>query len=55
MASTEKDKSDHSQEEAVILPYVQTEKDLSPSSSCEPIEETQSTQAQEKELVVSMG
>ncbi|XP_066887210.1 transcription factor TFIIIB component B'' homolog isoform X3 [Kogia breviceps] len=55
MTSTEKDKSDHSQEEAVILPYVQTEKNLSPSSSCEPIEETQSTQAQEKELVVSMG
>ncbi|XP_059948995.1 transcription factor TFIIIB component B'' homolog isoform X2 [Mesoplodon densirostris] len=55
MTSTEKDKSDHSQEEAVILPYVQTEKDLSPSSSCEPIEESQSTQAQEKELVVSMG
>ncbi|XP_007176014.2 transcription factor TFIIIB component B'' homolog isoform X4 [Balaenoptera acutorostrata] len=55
MTSTEKDKSDHSQEEAVILPCVQTEKDLSPSSSCEPIKESQSTQAQEKELVVSMG
>ncbi|XP_057597481.1 transcription factor TFIIIB component B'' homolog isoform X2 [Hippopotamus amphibius kiboko] len=55
MTSRENDKSDHSQEEAVILPCVQTEKDLSPSSSFEPKEESQSTQAQEKELVVSVG
>ena len=55
MTSREKDKSDHSQEETVILPHGQTEKELSPSSSHEPKEESQSTQAQGKELVVSMG
>ncbi|XP_014649772.1 PREDICTED: transcription factor TFIIIB component B'' homolog [Ceratotherium simum simum] len=55
MTSRGKDKSGHRQEEAVILSCVQTEKELSPSSFCEPTEESQSTQAQEKELVVSMG
>uniref|UniRef100_A0A8C8WML7 BDP1ral transcription factor IIIB subunit n=1 Tax=Panthera leo TaxID=9689 RepID=A0A8C8WML7_PANLE len=42
-------------EEVVILPCIQTEKDLSSSSSCGPQEESQPVQAQEKELVVSMG
>ncbi|GAB5566940.1 transcription factor TFIIIB component B'' homolog isoform X1 [Prionailurus iriomotensis] len=55
MAAGEKDKSGHSQEEVVILPCIQTEKDLSPSSSSGPQEESQPVQAQEKELVVSMG
>lgn len=55
MTSREEDKSGHRQKEAVILSCVQTEKDLSPSSSCESKEESQSTQIQEKELVVSMG
>ncbi|ELR61019.1 Transcription factor TFIIIB component B''-like protein, partial [Bos mutus] len=55
MKSREKDKLDHGPEETVILPCVQTEKDLSPLSSCESKEESQSTQAQEKELLVSMG
>ncbi|XP_013828183.2 PREDICTED: transcription factor TFIIIB component B'' homolog isoform X1 [Capra hircus] len=55
MTSREKDKLDHGPEETVILPCVQTEKDLSPLSSCESKEESQSTQAQEKKLVVSMG
>ncbi|VFV26321.1 transcription factor tfiiib component [Lynx pardinus] len=54
MAAGEKDKSGHSQEEVVILPCIQTEKGLSPSSSCGQ-EESQPVQAQEKELVVSMG
>ncbi|XP_055277869.1 transcription factor TFIIIB component B'' homolog [Moschus berezovskii] len=55
MTSREKDKLDHGPEETVILPCVQTEKDLSPLSSSESKEESQSTQAQEKELLVSMG
>ncbi|CAI9156264.1 unnamed protein product [Rangifer tarandus platyrhynchus] len=55
MTSREKDKLDHGPEETVILQCVQTEKDLSPSSSCESKAESQSTQAQEKELLVSMG
>ncbi|XP_016069379.1 PREDICTED: transcription factor TFIIIB component B'' homolog isoform X2 [Miniopterus natalensis] len=55
MTSREKDKSGHSQKEAVILPCVLTEENLLPSSSCEPNEASQSTQAQEKELLVSMG
>ena len=55
MAAGEKDKSGHRQEEVVILPCIQTEKDLSSSSSCGPQEESQPVQAQEKELVVSMG
>ncbi|XP_072682844.1 transcription factor TFIIIB component B'' homolog isoform X1 [Canis lupus baileyi] len=52
--SREKDKSGYRQEEAVILPCIQTEKDLSPASSCDPEEKAQPTKAQEKELVVSM-
>ncbi|XP_036081300.1 transcription factor TFIIIB component B'' homolog isoform X4 [Rousettus aegyptiacus] len=55
MTSREEDKSGLRQKEAVILPCVQTEKDFSPSSSCESKEESQSTQVQEKELIVSMG
>ncbi|XP_020771250.2 transcription factor TFIIIB component B'' homolog isoform X3 [Odocoileus virginianus] len=55
MTSREKDKLDHGPEETVILPCVQTENDISPSSSCESKAESQSTQAQEKELLVSMG
>ncbi|XP_077923340.1 transcription factor TFIIIB component B'' homolog [Halichoerus grypus] len=55
MTSREKDTSGHREEESVILPCIQTEKDLSPSSSCDPKEMSQPTQAQEKELVVSTG
>lgn len=55
MTSREKDKSGHGENEAMILPCIQTEKDLSPSSSCEPKEESQSAQVQKKELVVSTG
>ncbi|KAK2490322.1 hypothetical protein MC885_008210 [Smutsia gigantea] len=55
MTSGEKDKSGHREEEPGILPCIQTEKDPSPLSSCVPKEESQSTQAQEKELAVSMG
>jgi len=55
MTSREKDTSGHREEESVILPCMQTEKDLSPSSSCDPKEMSQPTQAQEKELVVSTG
>lgn len=47
MTSREKDKSGHGENEAMILPCIQTEKDLSPSSSC--------AQVQKKELVVSTG
>lgn len=54
MTSREKDKSGHRQNEAV-LPCLQTEQNLSPSSSCEPTEESQSTQVQKKELAVSVG
>lgn len=55
MTSREKDKPGHRQEEAVKLPCTQTEENLLPSSSCGAKEESQSTQAQEKELLVSMG
>ncbi|XP_045703750.1 transcription factor TFIIIB component B'' homolog isoform X2 [Phyllostomus hastatus] len=55
MTSREKDKSGHRQEEAVKLPCAQTEKNLLPSSSCEAKGESQSAQAQEKELLISMG
>ncbi|XP_045042175.2 transcription factor TFIIIB component B'' homolog isoform X3 [Desmodus rotundus] len=55
MTSREKDKSRHRQEEALKLPCAQTEKNLLPLSSYEAEEESQSTQAQEKELLVSMG
>ncbi|XP_025748650.2 transcription factor TFIIIB component B'' homolog [Callorhinus ursinus] len=55
MTSREKDISGHREEESIILPCIQTEKDLSPLSSCDPKELSQPTQAQEKELVVSTG
>ncbi|KAF3821739.1 hypothetical protein GH733_009781 [Mirounga leonina] len=44
-----------SSEQINTLPSQHTEKDLSPSSSCDPKEMSQPTQAQEKELVVSTG
>ncbi|XP_022371067.1 transcription factor TFIIIB component B'' homolog [Enhydra lutris kenyoni] len=55
MTSREKDKSGHREEETVIFPCIQPEKDLSPSSSCNPEAMSQPVQTQEKELVVSMG
>ncbi|XP_044123450.1 transcription factor TFIIIB component B'' homolog [Neovison vison] len=55
MTSREKDKSGHREEETVILPCIQTEKDRSPSSSCDPEAMSQPVQTQEKELVVSLG
>ncbi|KAM8812641.1 transcription factor TFIIIB component B'' homolog [Rhynchonycteris naso] len=55
MTSREKDRSTHRQEDAVILSCVQTEKILSPSSSCEANEESRSALAQEKESLVSVG
>ncbi|XP_017383085.1 transcription factor TFIIIB component B'' homolog isoform X2 [Cebus imitator] len=55
MISREKDTSGHRNEEAVILPCVQTENNLSPSNSREPKEDSQSAQAQENDLVVSVG
>ncbi|XP_062941990.1 transcription factor TFIIIB component B'' homolog isoform X2 [Cynocephalus volans] len=55
MTSREKGKSGHKEEEAVILPCTQTEKDRSPSHSCKPKEESQSTQAQENGLVDPLG
>ncbi|XP_036166891.1 transcription factor TFIIIB component B'' homolog isoform X4 [Myotis myotis] len=55
MTSKEKDKSDHRQEEAGMLPCELTEKNFSPSSFCESEEASQSTQAQEKEFLISMG
>ncbi|XP_032191919.1 transcription factor TFIIIB component B'' homolog isoform X8 [Mustela erminea] len=55
MTSREKDKSGHREEETVILPCIHTEKDLSPSSSCDPEAMSQPVQTQEKELVVSLG
>lgn len=51
----EKDTSGHRKEEPGIFPCIQPEKDPSILSSCVSKEESQSTQAQEKELVVSMG
>nr|KAF6365816.1 B double prime 1, subunit of RNA polymerase III transcription initiation factor IIIB [Pipistrellus kuhlii] len=55
MTSKERDRSDHRQEEAGMLPCELIEKNLSPSSVCESEEASQSTQAQEKELPVSIG
>ncbi|XP_036888327.1 transcription factor TFIIIB component B'' homolog isoform X2 [Sturnira hondurensis] len=55
MTSREKDRPGHKQAEPVKLPCAQTEKNLLPSSSCDAKEESQSTQAQEKELLDSMG
>uniref|UniRef100_A0A673VIG4 B double prime 1, subunit of RNA polymerase III transcription initiation factor IIIB n=1 Tax=Suricata suricatta TaxID=37032 RepID=A0A673VIG4_SURSU len=53
ITSGEKDKSGHRQEEVVMIPCIQTEKDVTPSSSYGPQEESQPVQAQEKESVVS--
>ncbi|XP_053445085.1 transcription factor TFIIIB component B'' homolog isoform X2 [Nycticebus coucang] len=53
MAQREDDTSGQMEEETVILPCTQTEKDLSPSNSCEPKEESLLTQAKEDDLVVS--
>ncbi|XP_076783394.1 transcription factor TFIIIB component B'' homolog isoform X2 [Arvicanthis niloticus] len=55
MASRKNDKSGHEEEEAVILPCTQTEKDPSPPNSCEHKEDSQLTQNQENGLVVSIG
>ncbi|XP_023585311.1 transcription factor TFIIIB component B'' homolog isoform X8 [Trichechus manatus latirostris] len=55
MTSRKKDESDHKEEKAVILPCIQPEKNLSHSGSREPNEESQSTQAQENDLVASTG
>ncbi|XP_059132277.1 transcription factor TFIIIB component B'' homolog [Peromyscus eremicus] len=54
MASRENDKLGH-EEEAVILPCMQTEKDSSLPNSCEPKEDSQLTQNQENGLVVPIG
>uniref|UniRef100_A0A2K6U5X5 BDP1ral transcription factor IIIB subunit n=1 Tax=Saimiri boliviensis boliviensis TaxID=39432 RepID=A0A2K6U5X5_SAIBB len=51
----EKDTLGHKNEEAVILPCIQPENNLSPSNSPEPKEDSQSAQAQENDLVVSVG
>ncbi|XP_040584827.1 transcription factor TFIIIB component B'' homolog isoform X3 [Mesocricetus auratus] len=53
MASRENDNSGP-EEEAVILPCIQTEKDSSPPNSCEPKEDSL-TQNQENGLVVPIG
>ncbi|XP_034815871.2 transcription factor TFIIIB component B'' homolog isoform X2 [Pan paniscus] len=55
MISREKDTSGHRNEEAVILPCTQTERNLSPSNSCEPKEESQSAPVQKNDSVVSVG
>ncbi|XP_012383405.2 transcription factor TFIIIB component B'' homolog isoform X3 [Dasypus novemcinctus] len=52
--SRAKDKSCH-KEETVVIPFIQTKKNLSLSKSCDPKEESQSLQAQEKDLVASKG
>ncbi|KAL1783607.1 transcription factor TFIIIB component B-like isoform X2 [Sigmodon hispidus] len=54
LASRENDKSGH-EEEAVILPCIQTEKDSSLPKSCDPKEDSQLTQDQENGLVVLTG
>ncbi|XP_011541814.1 transcription factor TFIIIB component B'' homolog isoform X4 [Homo sapiens] len=55
MISREKDTLGHRNEEAVILPCTQTERNLSPSNSCEPKEESQSAPVQKNDSVVSVG
>ncbi|XP_051028423.1 transcription factor TFIIIB component B'' homolog [Acomys russatus] len=55
MASRENDKPGPEAEEAVIPLGVQTEKEPSPPSSCEPKEGSQLTQNQEDDLVVPIG
>ncbi|XP_076995633.1 transcription factor TFIIIB component B'' homolog isoform X2 [Tamandua tetradactyla] len=49
-----KDKS-YLKEEAVVLPFIQTEKIIALSNSCEPKDECQSVQAQERDSVASLG
>ncbi|XP_021517591.1 transcription factor TFIIIB component B'' homolog isoform X2 [Meriones unguiculatus] len=51
MASREKDKPGHEAEEAVTPLWVQTEKDPSPTNSCEPKEDSQLAQNQEDVLI----
>lgn len=55
MTSRENDNPSHEEEDAVILPSMQTGKDSSPPNSCEPKEDSQSTQKQENGLVVPVG
>ncbi|XP_008066074.1 transcription factor TFIIIB component B'' homolog isoform X1 [Carlito syrichta] len=55
MTSREKDKSGSKNQEAALLPCIQTEKVLSPSDSCEPKGESPLSQVQENDLVVSTG
>lgn len=55
MASRENDKPGHDEEEAVILPCTQAEKDPSPSNAWAPKEDFQLTQPQENGLVVPIG
>ncbi|XP_063137566.1 transcription factor TFIIIB component B'' homolog isoform X2 [Rattus norvegicus] len=56
MASRENEKSGHEEEEeAVVLPCTQIEKDPSPPNSCEPKEDSQLTQNQEDSLVSPIG
>lgn len=55
MTSRENDNPGHEEEDAVILPSMQTGKDSSPPNSCEPKEDSQSTQKQENGLVVPVG
>lgn len=55
MTSRENDNPGHEEEDSVILPSMQTGKDSSPPNSCEPKEDSQSTQKQENGLVVPVG
>ncbi|KAM6224343.1 transcription factor TFIIIB component B'' homolog [Rhynchocyon petersi] len=55
MTSRAKGESDHKEEKAVLKPCIQTEKNLSRSPSFEPQKEFQSIQAQENDLVASIG
>ncbi|XP_006900108.1 PREDICTED: transcription factor TFIIIB component B'' homolog [Elephantulus edwardii] len=55
MTPREKSESDHKEEKAVIIPCVQTEENLSHSHSVGPPEQSQTTEAQENDLVASIG
>ncbi|XP_057645601.1 transcription factor TFIIIB component B'' homolog isoform X5 [Chionomys nivalis] len=55
MTSRENDNPRQEEEDAVILPSMQTGKDSSLPNSCEPKEDLQSTQKQENGLVVPVG
>lgn len=55
MTSRENDNPSHEEEDAVILPSMQTGKDSAQPNSCEPKEDSQSTQKQENGLVVPVG